>query len=174
MSEIAEIPFNPEDFVEFSKIKDENIVLGINIGMEIEAISRNFYQNIAIKLSPDKRFILKFLANEKLDHIRTLMAFQIALQKSGNWISLSEKQLKRVRLPRLYDGKGSIPDIKEDASNVDIILAAMRSEKRTEQFYKRIEKKVKDSKAKFFFSFLARFERAHYSLLKGLLEAAST
>ena len=169
MSEYAEIQFNIEDFEEFTKTRDENIVLGINIGMEIEVKSRNFYQSMVRKLPSDKKFILKLLANEELDHIKTLLTFKTALQKNDKWIELRPKQQRRIRIPRLYGGKGSVPFIAEDASDLDIILAAMKAEKRTEQFYKRIEKKVRAVKAKSLFNFMAKFERGHYNLLKNVL-----
>lgn len=93
MPENIENPFTPEDFDEFSKQRDENIVLGINIGMEIEVRSRNFYQSFEKKMPTDKKLLLRFLANEELDHLQTLVVFKSALQKNDCWIELSEKQL---------------------------------------------------------------------------------
>lgn len=72
-------------------------------------------------------------------------------------------------MPKLYEGKGSVPFIEENASDTDVILSAMRAEKRTEEFYKRIEEKVRHLKAKTFFNLLTKFERKHYDLLKGVL-----
>jgi rubrerythrin len=171
MSEAIGIAFTPEDFAAFAKTRDETIVLGINIGLEIEGRSRSFYQSILRKMPPETTFLLKFLANEELDHVKTLLTFKTALQNNGRWIELSPKQARRIRIPRLYEGKGGVPFIETDASARDIVLASMRAEKRTEQFYKRVEKKVRDPKAKAFFNFLATFERGHYTLLKGVLEA---
>ncbi len=165
--------FTPEDFAAFAKTRDETIVLGINIGLEIEGRSRSFYQNILRKMPPETTFILKFLANEELDHVKTLLTFKTALQNNDKWIELRPKQARRIRIPRLYEGKGGVPFIEVDASARDIILASMRAEKRTEQFYKRVEKKVRDPKAQAFFNFLAKFERGHYTLLKGMLETVS-
>jgi len=169
MPENVETPFTPEDFDEFSRRRDENIVLGINIGMEIEVRSRNFYQSVEKKLPTDKKILLKFLANEELDHLQTLIAFRSALQKNDSWIQLNEKQLRKIKTPKLYEGKGSVPFIEKNASDTDIILSAMRAEKRTEEFYKRIEEKVRYLKAKMFFDLLARFERKHYDLLTTVL-----
>jgi rubrerythrin len=173
MSEAVGFAFIPEDFSVFAKSCDETIVLGINIGLEIEGRSRSFYQSIQKNLPPVTTFILKFLANEELDHIKTLLTFKTALQNNDRWIELSPKQSRRFRIPRLYEGKGGVPFIEEDASAQDIVLASMRAEKRTEQFYKRVEKKVRDPKVKMFFDFLAKFERGHYALLKGMLETVS-
>jgi rubrerythrin len=112
------------------------------------------------------------LANEELDHFKTLLTFKTALQNNGKWLDLTPKQSKRIRMPRLYEGKGSVPLINSQASDLDILVAAMRAEKRTEQFYTRISKKVRDPKTKSFFTFLAKFERGHYNLLKTLLETS--
>lgn len=169
MTEYIETPFTPDEFTEFAKTRNEYIVLGVNIGIEIEVRSRAFYQSVIKKLPPGKKLVLKFLANEELDHLKTLIAFKTALEKNGKWIELSKNQLLKIRPPKLYVGKGSAPFIKEAASDSEIILAAMKAEKRSEQFYNRIGKKVKDLNAKSFFGILAKFERSHYNLLKGLL-----
>jgi rubrerythrin len=169
MEEDQKTPFTADDFTFFANSKDESIVQGINIGIALETQSRQFYQSIARKMSPDSQFILKFLANEELDHLKTLLAFKKALQNNDKWIDLTQKQLNRVRKPKLYEGKGSIPLIDEIDNEVDILLAAMRAEKRGEQFYKRIGQKVKDQRAQSFFNFLSKFERGHYLLLKNLL-----
>jgi rubrerythrin len=172
MVENIETPFRAIDFIQFANTKDENIIIGINIGIEIETQSRNFYQSIARNMSQDKRFILKFLANEELEHIKILIAFKTALQNNGKWIDLNQKQLKKIRKPKLYEGKSSIPLIRETDKDTDILLAAMRAEKRGEQFYKRVGKKVKDKRATSFFDFLSKFERGHYTLLKNLLQTS--
>lgn len=162
-------PVTSDDFATFAAIADPNIVLGLTLGMEIETRSRSYYQSVAQEVPVDKRLILKFLANEELDHYKTLRAFQTALQQQNNWIELTPQQRRRFRLPRLYMGKRSPPFIPDDAAETDIILAAMNAEKRTEQFYLRVGAKVKDPKTQHFFKALARFERGHYAVLKGLL-----
>ena len=165
----TETPFTVEDFMVYAQTKDEHIVLGVTLGLDIETQSRLFYQNMGRKLAHDKRFILKFLANEELEHLKTLLMFKTALQKNDNWIDLTKKQRSKIRNPNLYEGKGSIPLIKETDNEIDILLAAMRAEKRGEQFYKRVGTKVKDPQATSFFELLSKFERGHYTLLKSLL-----
>ena len=96
MSEAVGIAFTPEDFTAFAKTRDEVIVLGINIGLEIEGRSRSFYQSILKNLPPVTTFILKFLANEELDHIKTLLTFKTALQNNDRWIELNPKHDKTV------------------------------------------------------------------------------
>ena len=162
-------PLTSEDFATFAVMTDPNVVLGLTLGMEIETRSRSYYQSVAQEMTIDKRLILKFLANEELDHYKTLRAFQSALQQQNKWIELTPQQRRRFRLPRLYLGKRSPPFIPKDATETDIILAAMHAEKRAEQFYLRVGAKVKDAKAQLFFKALARFERGHYNVLKGLL-----
>lgn len=162
-------PLTSDDFANFTAITDPNIVLGLTLGMEIETRSRSYYQSVAQAMPTDKSLILKFLANEELDHYKTLRAFQKALQQQNKWIELTPQQRRRFRLPRLYMGKRSPPFIVKDATETDIILAAMNAEKRAEQFYLRVGAKVKDTNAQLFFKALARFERGHYHVLKGLL-----
>jgi rubrerythrin len=162
-------PVTSDDFSTFAQITDPNLVLGLALGMEIETRSRSYYQSVAQHMAADKRLILKFLANEELDHYKTLRAFQTALQQQNNWVELTPQQRRRFRLPRLYLGKRSPPFIPDDATETDIILAAMNAEKKAEQFYLRVGSKVKDVKTQLFFKALARFERGHYNVLKGLL-----
>jgi rubrerythrin len=165
----ATTPFTPNDFADLTRTVDPNVVLGLTLGMEIETRSRSYYQSVAQKMSTDKRLILKFLANEELDHYKTLLTFKTALQQQSSWIELNPQQRRRFRLPRLYMGKRSPPFIPDDAAETDIILAAMNAEKRAEQFYLRVGAKVKEAKTQVFFKALARFERGHYNVLKGLL-----
>lgn len=169
MNNEASTPLTPDDFAAFTQTKDPNVVLGLTLGMEIETRSRSYYQSVTQKMPTDKRLILKFLANEELDHYKTLLAFKTALQQQNSWIDLTPQQRRRFRLPRLYMGKRSPPFIPDDATDTDIILAAMNAEKRAEQFYLRVGAKVKEAKAQVFFKALARFERGHYNVLKGLL-----
>jgi rubrerythrin len=173
MSDEVGLAFTPDDFKEFATTQDETIVLGITIGLELEGQSRSFYQSLLRKLPPDTAFILKLLANEELDHLKTLLAFKTALQKNDRWMNLNPQQARRIRRPRLYEGKGGVPFIEADASAQDIVLASMRAEKRTEQFYKRVAQKARDPRAKAFFAVLANFERGHYALLKGVLETVT-
>ena len=63
-------------------------------------------------------------------------------------------------------GKRSPPFIPDDASETDILFAAMNTEKCTERFYLRVGVKVKAAKAQLFFKALARFENGHYHELK--------
>ncbi len=163
------LSLTPDDFAPFTHVVDPNIVLGLTLGMEVETRSRSYYQSAAQKLPEDKRLILKFLANEELDHYKTLLAFKTALQQQNSWIELNPQQRRRFRLPRLFVGKRSPPYFPDDASDADIILASMTAEKKAEQFYLRVGAKVKEAKAQLFFKALARFERGHYTVLKGLL-----
>jgi erythrin-vacuolar iron transport family protein len=124
---------------------------------------------MAGKLPPDRKIMLKFLANEELEHLKTLTAFKTTLQKNGRWIELNQKQLKRVRMPKLYVGKDSRPFIDESGTDQEILLEAMKAEKRSEEFYKRIRETVRDAKVQRLFEFLGRFERGHYELLRKML-----
>jgi rubrerythrin len=173
MTDDVGLAFTPDDFTEFATTQDETIVLGITIGLELEGRSRSFYQSLLRKLPPNTAFSLKLLANEELDHLKTLLAFKTALQQNGRWMTLNPQQAQRIRLPRLYEGKGGVPFIEADASTRDIALASMRAEKRTEQFDKRVAQKARDPQAKAFFAVLANFERGHYALLKGMLETVT-
>jgi rubrerythrin len=111
--------------------------------------------------------MLKFLANEELNHLKILLDLKTALQKSGTWIDLEKH--RTVRMPNVYSGMESPTSIREDSEDADIVLEAIRAEKRTEDFYCRIRDKLPDEKGKAFFNMMSKFERGHYALLRSLL-----
>jgi len=51
-----------------------------------------------------------------------------------------------------------------------ILLAAMRHERKSEDFYSELEKRAADDTQKSFFKMLAKFERIHYELIDSYLE----
>jgi hypothetical protein len=55
LSKDVEVAITPADLEEFSKVRDENIVLGVSIGLEIDVRSRSFYQSLSEKIPPPTR-----------------------------------------------------------------------------------------------------------------------
>jgi rubrerythrin len=52
-----------------------------------------------------------------------------------------------------------------------ILLAAMRHERKSEDFYMEVAKRAVDDSQRSFFEMLARYERGHYELIDSYLDA---
>ena len=51
-----------------------------------------------------------------------------------------------------------------------ILLAAMRHERKSEDFYSELAKKTEDENQRNFFQMLSRYEREHYEIIDSYLE----
>lgn len=158
-------------FDEYLKSKDLNIVRGLNIAIELEIKSRNYYQTKSIEMKNlNGKIILDFLANEELSHLKALERVKRNLEASNKWIEIKGISPREMGKPRLFEGKQTEPRIKGTSSDRDILLAAMSAERKSEEYYRRMSEKIKDVKGKGFFETLAKFERRHYETIREFLK----
>lgn len=158
-------------FDEYLKSKDLNIVRGLNIAIELEMKSRNYYQAKSDEMKNlNGKMLLKFLANEELSHLKVLEHVKRKLETGNKWIEIKEISPREMGKPRLFEGKQTEPRIEATSSDKDTLLAAMSAERKSEEYYRRMSEKIKDVKGKDFFQTLAKFERTHYETIRELLK----
>ncbi|NIM45697.1 MAG: hypothetical protein GTO54_08765 [Nitrososphaeria archaeon] len=169
---LREIPLEePTIFDEYFKSKDLDIVRGLTIAIELEIKSRNYYQAKSSEVKNQAgKILLRFLADEELEHMKVLDQVKRKLVASNKWIEIGETSLREMERPRIFEGKPTEPRVEANSADEDILLVAMSAELRAEEYYSKMSEKVEDVEGRGFFQTLAKFEREHYEMIKELLE----
>ena len=155
-----------KSFDDYFASKNENIIKGLTVSMELETKGRTFYSTMYDQL---KMELFHFLADEELQHLKALENVKEIIERRGQWVEVRETQLKLFGKPKLFKGEQTEPRITEESSCRDALLAALSVERKSEEFYDRMTEKVKDDDAKKFFIALAGFERQHFEKIRKLL-----
>lgn len=138
----------------------------ISLAIEREKEARSFYLEKAASMeNPKFKEIYEDLAGEELRHIGYLESYR------------DEKKLPVIETD-LPSGQSFIPEFNTarikggeiSLGDAGILLAAMRHERKSEDFYTEVAKRAVDENQKLFFEMLARYERGHYELIDGYLE----
>ncbi len=155
--------FEKEFGVDLSS-KSLDIINGIDIGMKIERRGMEFYREQASKTINDaiKKFF-EFMAGEENEHLKLLSELKVSLMEKKMWTDLNYTPPKK-------------PDEffhKSEQSELDAMMAAMRTEKDTVDFYHRFSQAIDDEKGKDFFRKLAEWEQTHYNLINAVFEQST-
>ncbi len=114
------------------------------------------------------RQALTFLADEEVEHIRKISAFNDSLIGAGTFdLDLECKLALPDRVKEFLDSSrqtGHISDERE-WSDSEVYDVAMGNEKQGFEMYAKVEEGTQDPKLKQFFAFLAAEEKVHYGLL---------
>lgn len=157
-------------FEEFFSSESINIAKGIEIGIELEKKSINFYnEKSKIMLSAAGATLIKFIASEEVNHLKQLTALKETFAKRKGWVSA--EKLGKPEGPKLFE-KGFEPKVDETSEDATILLAAARTEIEARDFYTKFSEKIDDPVGKKFFQRLAEFEQSHFDLFDGILEAS--
>jgi erythrin-vacuolar iron transport family protein len=155
-----------EDVVEEVKnLKGIEEAIALAIEREIEA--RDFYFNKAALMdNPKFRELYEELAGEEKKHISYLETYRDRkeLPKISTEIPSGQSFTPEFDVARTKGGKITLGD-------AGILLAAMRHERKSEDFYSELSKISKDAAQRNFFETLARYERGHYELIDSYLDA---
>jgi len=135
----------------------------VEMAISLEDQGRDFYlekaeatKEVAI------REMFEFLAEEEIKHAEYLHNF---LKENNMEIMVSEMPGFRKTLSEEFSG--------ERMEEVGILLAALRFERKSENFYAVLAKRTDDPEQKEFFEKLSMVERGHYELIDGLLEEST-
>jgi erythrin-vacuolar iron transport family protein len=138
----------------------------VALAIEREKEARDFYlQKAQLMDNPKFKELYEDLAGEELKHIGYLESYR------------EEKKLPAIET-EMPSGQSFSPEFNTARTKVGeislgdagILLAAMRHERKSEDFYSELAKRVSDENQKHFFEMLARFERGHYELIDSYLE----
>ncbi|WP_410507566.1 ferritin family protein [Methanosarcina hadiensis] len=149
---------------EVKNLKGIEEALALAIEREIEA--RDFYmQKAALMEDPRFKQLYKHLADEEVKHLGYLTEYR------------DKKELPAVST-EVPSGQSFSPEFDPARTkggeitlgDAGILLAAMRHERKSEDFYSELAKRAEDEKQKDFFQMLSRYERGHYELIDSYLE----
>lgn len=149
---------------EVKNLKGIEEAVALAIEREIEA--RDFYIQKAAQMErPKFRELYEHLANEEVKHLGYLEEYR------------DKKELPEIETeipsgqsfsPEFDPGRTKTGEI--TMGDAGILLAAMRHERKSEDFYSELAKRAEDKKQRDFFQMLSRYERGHYELIDGYLE----
>jgi Uncharacterized conserved protein len=138
----------------------------VALAIEREKEAKNFYlSKAALMDDPKFKELYEYLANEELKHLSYLEGYRDKreLPVISTEIPSGQSFSPEFDIGRIKSGEITLGD-------AGILLAAMRHERKSEDFYSEVAKKVEDESLRKFFEMLAGYERGHYELIDSFLE----
>ncbi len=138
----------------------------IAIAIEREREARKFYlYNSTLMENPKFKELYEYLASEELKHLGYLEKYR------------DTKELPVVST-KVHSDQSFTPEFNPALTNESeitlgdtcILLAAMRHERKSENFYSELAKRVEGNAQRNFFEMLSRYERSHYELIDSYLD----
>jgi len=149
---------------EVKNLKGIEEAVALAIEREIEA--RDFYfSKAALMDKPKFKELYEYLANEEVKHLGYLERYrdQNELPVTSTEIPSGQSFTPEFDIGRIKGGEITLGD-------AGILVAALRHERKSEDFYLEVAKRVDDESLKNFFEMLAGYERSHYELIDQFLE----
>ena len=138
----------------------------IALAIERETEARDFYLEKSTAMeNPKFKELYEYLANEEIKHIGYLEGYRD--EKELPIISM-EIPIGQSFTPEFNTARTKVGEI--ILGDAGILLAAMRHERKSEDFYSELAKRSGDKTHKKFFELLARYERGHYEVLDNYLD----
>ena len=138
----------------------------VALAIEREREARDFYlSKAALMANPKFKELYEYLANEEVKHLGYLEEYrdQRELPLTSTEIPSGQSFTPEFDIGRIKGGEITLGD-------AGILLASMRHERKSEDFYSEVAKRVEDEGLKKFFEMLAGYERGHYELIDSFLE----
>lgn len=138
----------------------------IALAIEREKEARDFYlSKAAVMERPKFKELYEYLANEEVKHLGYLERYR---DKNELPVTSAEIPSGQSFTPEFDIGRTKGGEI--TLGDAGILVAALRHERKSEDFYSEVAKRVNDENLKNFFEMLAGFERGHYELIDQFLE----
>lgn len=149
---------------EVKNLKGIEEALALAIEREVEA--RDFYMDKAAQMEDPKfKQLYEHLAGEEVKHLGYLEEYRDKKELPEISIDIPSGQSFS---PEFDPARTKIGEI--TLGDAGILLAAMRHERKSEDFYSELAKRVEDENQRSFFQMLSRYERGHYELIDSYLE----
>jgi len=115
--------------------------------------------------NPKFKELYEYLANEELKHLGYLKKYRDdkELPVVSTEVPSGQSFTPEFNPARTKGGEITLGD-------AGILLAAMRHERKSEDFYLELAKRAEDADHRNFFKMLSGYERVHYELIDGYLE----
>lgn len=137
----------------------------IALAIEREKEAREFYLSKATLMeNPKFKELYEHLADEELKHLGFLEKYRDTneLPLVSTKVPSGQSFTPEFNPARTKEGEITLGD-------AGILLAAMRHERKSEDFYSELAKKVEVDALRNFFEMLSRYERTHYELIDSYL-----
>lgn len=138
----------------------------VALAIEREKEAKDFYlQQAALMENPKFKELYEELAAEEVKHLGYLEGYRDKkeLPAISTMVPSGQSFSPEFDTGRTKVGKITLGD-------AGILLAAMRHERKSEDFYSELAKKTEDKAQKDFFEMLSMYERSHYELIDSYLE----
>lgn len=138
----------------------------IALAIEREKEARDFYLEKSTEMeNPKFKELYEYLANEEVKHIGYLEEYRDKkeLPVISTEIPSGQSFTPEFDIAQTKVGEATLGD-------AGILLAALRHERKSEDFYSELANKVEEDTQKLFFTMLARYERSHYELIDSYLD----
>ncbi|HWR25260.1 MAG TPA: ferritin family protein [Methanosarcina sp.] len=142
----------------------------IALAIEREKEARSFYLQKATSMeNPKFKELYEYLAGEEAKHIGYLEKYRDKkeLPAISTNVPSGQSFTPEFDKARIKGGEITLGD-------AGIILAAMRHERKSEDFYSELAKRAEDENQRVFFEMLSRYERGHYEVLDTYLEGITS
>lgn len=138
----------------------------VALAIEREKEARNFYLEKSTEMeNPKFKELYEHLANEEVKHLGYLEGYR---DKKELPVITTEIPSGQSFTPEFDTARTKVGEI--TLGDAGILLAALRHERKSEDFYSEMANKVEDSDQKMFFTMLARYERGHYEVIDSYLD----
>ncbi|MDR7665070.1 ferritin family protein [Methanosarcina sp. Z-7115] len=138
----------------------------VALAIEREKEARDFYLNKSTLMdNPKLKELYEHLAHEEVEHLGYLERYrdQKELPVISTEIPSGQSFTPEFDIARTKGGEITLGD-------AGILVAALRHERKSEDFYLEMAKRAEDETQKKFFEMLARYERGHYEMIDSYLE----
>lgn len=138
----------------------------VALAIEREKEARDFYmQQAALMENPKFKKLYEHLAGEEVKHLGYLEGYRD--KKELPAIS-TEVPSGQSFSPEFDPARTKVGEI--SLGDAGILLAAMRHERKSEDFYSELAKRAEDENQRDFFQMLSGYERGHYEIIDSYLE----
>ncbi|AYK14384.1 MAG: rubrerythrin family protein [Methanosarcina flavescens] len=138
----------------------------VALAIEREKEARDFYlSKAALMEDPKFKELYEYLANQEVKHLGYLERYRDKkeLPVVSTEIPSGQSFSPEFDLGRTKGGEVTLGD-------AGILIAALRHERKSEDFYTEVAKRVEDESLRNFFHMLAGYERGHYELIDSFLD----
>jgi len=141
----------------------------LRTAIEFELNGETFYRQLIDRVTdPFAKKVLVFLADEEVEHIRKIEAFNDSLLGKGEFDLETECSLELTdRIKTMVEERMRNADkgVTPDSNDIDIYEVAMLMETKSHELYEQALAEVEDERVETFFRFMLYEEKEHYDLL---------
>jgi len=138
----------------------------VALAIEREKEARAFYLEKSTEMeNPKFKELYEYLANEEVKHLRYLEEYR---DKKELPVITTEIPSGQSFTPEFDPARTKVGEI--TLGDAGILLAALRHERKSEDFYSELANIIEEEDQKMFFRMLARYERGHYEVIDSYLD----